>query len=114
MARVLIVDDEPWILRALGRELRRLGHEVVAATGTEDAVADRGRFDAAILDLELGGETGVDCARRLGRQAGPGRVLFHSGTSDRALLGRAASFGRVVAKGDLDAVRQFVATASGA
>lgn len=113
MARVLIVDDEPCILRALGRELRRLGHEVVAASGSDDAIRG-GRFDCAILDLELGGETGVDCARRLERRAGRVRMLFHSGTSDRVLLGRAAPFGRVVSKGDLDSVRAFVAAGDAA
>jgi two-component system KDP operon response regulator KdpE len=61
-ARVLVVEDEPPILRALGTNLRVRGYAVdLAATG-EDALvlAARHRPDAVILDLGLPGISGID------------------------------------------------------
>jgi two-component system, OmpR family, KDP operon response regulator KdpE len=59
---VLVVDDEPQILRALGVILRSAGYEVAtAATKTEalDAVSVRPP-DAMVLDLVLPDGSGVD------------------------------------------------------
>jgi two-component system KDP operon response regulator KdpE len=61
-SRVLVVDDEPPILRALGTNLRARGYEVdLAATGEEALqLAARHRPDAVILDLGLPGMSGVE------------------------------------------------------
>lgn len=60
--RVLVVDDEPQILRALSVILRNAGYDVaVAATGSEalDAVSVRPP-DALVLDLVLPDRSGVE------------------------------------------------------
>ncbi|MEX2624070.1 MAG: response regulator [Acidimicrobiia bacterium] len=65
--RVLVVDDEPGIVRALGINLRALGYEIEAAASGEEALrkaADH-RPDAVILDLGLPGIDGVDVIRGL-------------------------------------------------
>jgi two-component system KDP operon response regulator KdpE len=65
--RVLVVDDEPQILRALKVVLREAGFEAVpAATGTEalDLAAVRPP-EAAIVDLVLPDGDGVEVTRRL-------------------------------------------------
>lgn len=62
MTRVLVVDDEPQILRALRINLRVRGYDVhVAASGTE-ALDVAGRFppDLVILDLGLPDLDGVE------------------------------------------------------
>ncbi|HEY2999171.1 MAG TPA: response regulator [Acidimicrobiales bacterium] len=61
-SRVLVVDDEPPILRALATNLRARGYTVdVAATGEEAlALAARHRPDAVILDLGLPGISGIE------------------------------------------------------
>jgi two-component system, OmpR family, KDP operon response regulator KdpE len=60
--RVLVVDDEPPILRALGTNLRARGYAVdLAPTGEEAlALAARHRPDAVILDLGLPGLSGLE------------------------------------------------------
>jgi len=67
MSRVLVVDDEPQILRALGINLRARGYDVdLAATG-EQALQLAGRHhpDVVVLDLGLPGIGGVDVIRGL-------------------------------------------------
>jgi two-component system KDP operon response regulator KdpE len=61
-ARVLVVDDEPPILRALATNLRARGYQVDLAPTGEEALqlAARHRPDAVILDLGLPGISGVD------------------------------------------------------
>jgi len=65
--RVLVVDDEPQILRALRVVLREAGFEVLAAQDAEEAldIAAVRAPRAAIVDLVLPGEDGVAVTRRL-------------------------------------------------
>ncbi len=67
MTRVLVVDDEPQILRALRINLRARDYDVhVAATGTEALeVAGRHPPDLMILDLGLPDLDGVDVIQGL-------------------------------------------------
>src|SRR5216684_7128390 len=67
MTRVLVVDDEPQILRALRINLRVRDYEVhVAATGTEALeVASRYPPDLVILDLGLPDLDGVEVIQGL-------------------------------------------------
>ncbi|HEY5904374.1 MAG TPA: response regulator, partial [Actinomycetota bacterium] len=62
MTRVLVVDDEPQIVRGLRTNLRARGYEVVTAPDGEEALATaaRERPDLAIVDLGLPGIDGVD------------------------------------------------------
>lgn len=66
-ARVLVVDDETQIIRALTVNLQALGYQVDAASTGEDALkkAAEHRPDAVILDLGLPGIDGVEVIRGL-------------------------------------------------
>jgi DNA-binding NarL/FixJ family response regulator len=70
----LIVDDSPGFLAAARRLLEREGITVagVVSTGTEALlrVAEL-RPDVILVDIHLDGESGLDLARRLHRQACP-------------------------------------------
>ncbi|HUZ15240.1 MAG TPA: response regulator [Gaiellaceae bacterium] len=65
--RVLVVDDEPHILRALKASLRGAGYEVDTADTAEGALtaAALSPPDAVILDLVLPDGRGTDVAREL-------------------------------------------------
>jgi two-component system KDP operon response regulator KdpE len=65
--RVLVVDDEQQILRALRTSLRGAGYEVETADSVESALAAAAMRppDAVILDLVLPDGTGTDVAREL-------------------------------------------------
>jgi two-component system KDP operon response regulator KdpE len=76
-ARVLVVDDEPQIRRALTRTLEANGFEVRAvATGGDGVAALRWRPDVILLDLMLPDLDGLEVARRIREQiASPILVL---------------------------------------
>ncbi len=67
MTRVLVVDDEPQIRRALSINLRARGYEVDAASSGEEALQRAAARvpDAVILDLGLPGIDGVEVIRGL-------------------------------------------------
>jgi two-component system, OmpR family, KDP operon response regulator KdpE len=64
---VLVVDDEPQILRALQTNLRGAGYDVATATSAREAVSAAAMRppDAVILDLVLPDGSGIDVAREL-------------------------------------------------
>jgi two-component system, OmpR family, KDP operon response regulator KdpE len=65
--RILVVDDEPQILRALQTNLRGAGYEVFTATTAAAALAEAAarQPDAVILDLVLPDGNGTDVCREL-------------------------------------------------
>lgn len=65
MTRILCVEDEPQLLRALGANLRARDYEVDLAPTGERALllASEHRPDAVILDLGLPGMSGIDVIR---------------------------------------------------
>jgi two-component system KDP operon response regulator KdpE len=66
-ARVLVVDDEPQILRALQTTLRGAGYEVDTATSADEALTTAALRppEAVILDLVLPDRSGVEVCRDL-------------------------------------------------
>jgi two-component system, OmpR family, KDP operon response regulator KdpE len=83
MTRIIIVDDEPQILRALRINLQARGYEIhIAADGTEAlSVAASIRPDLVILDLGLPDIDGVDVIRKL-RIWTPVPIVVLSGRTD--------------------------------
>ncbi|MBW2315355.1 MAG: sigma-54-dependent Fis family transcriptional regulator [Deltaproteobacteria bacterium] len=65
--RVLLVDDEPLLLRSLARILRAEGHEVLSAASVAEAERHLGdpRLDVALVDLFLGSEDGLELLGRV-------------------------------------------------
>jgi two-component system KDP operon response regulator KdpE len=86
VTRILVVDDEPAILRALGTALRARGYEVEGvATGWDalDAAASRPP-DVVVLDLGLPDIDGIEVCRRLRAWSTvPIVVLSAAGADDR-------------------------------
>lgn len=66
-ARILVVDDEPQILRFLKPSLAAAGYEVIAATNGKEALAAAATRspDAILLDLGLPDMDGKDVIREL-------------------------------------------------
>ncbi|WP_263354726.1 response regulator transcription factor [Acidicapsa acidisoli] len=65
--RILIVDDEPAIRRALRPPLLDLGFQVVEASRGEEAIQQlrAGTFDVVLLDINMPGIGGLETLRRI-------------------------------------------------
>lgn len=95
---VLVVDDEPMVVRAVSMILERSGYAVTTAESPSDAVARfeeaAGRFDLLLTDVVMPEGGGRRLAERLRERLPALRVLFMSGFTehesvrdDRALAG---------------------------
>jgi two-component system, OmpR family, KDP operon response regulator KdpE len=83
--RILIVEDEPALLRALQINLRARGYEVATSSAGQDALVEAARQppDAVLLDLGLPDLDGTDVIRELrGWSAVPVIVLSGRAGSD--------------------------------
>jgi DNA-binding NtrC family response regulator len=97
--KILIVDDEPALLRMMGVYLNRLGYEVETVGGTEGAwarlKADPEGFAVAVLDATMPGLSMNELALRA-LSAAPGlRVIAASGYPVDMGEMKAAAPGRV-------------------
>jgi DNA-binding NtrC family response regulator len=82
--RILAIDDESNIRRLLANELEREGFRVAtAATGEQGlALADKERFDLALVDLKLPGLSGIDVIRRIRCLPSPMDTIVITGHGD--------------------------------
>ena len=64
---VAVVDDDEGFCRSLGRLLRAAGMQPITYSSAEAFLADRKRpqFDCLVLDVQLGGMSGIELGRRL-------------------------------------------------
>ena len=86
MARVLLVDDDPALVRALRIALGARGYDVVVATTGTDAVAQvaLAQPDAVVLDLGLPDIDGIDVCRQVRQWSDvPLVVLSAAGDEER-------------------------------
>jgi DNA-binding NarL/FixJ family response regulator len=70
--RCLIVDDSPHFLDAARRLLERQGFTVIGVASTSAEALQRAQElhpDVTLVDIDLGGESGLELARRLHGQA---------------------------------------------
>jgi two-component system cell cycle sensor histidine kinase/response regulator CckA len=67
--RILLVDDEPLLLEAVGQMLKRLGYDLVTKTSSIEAcetfLAQPEAFDLVITDMTMPHMTGVELAQKL-------------------------------------------------
>ena len=75
---IAIVDDDESICRSLGRLLRAAGMQPVAYSSAEAFLADsrQPRFDCLVLDIQLGGLSGIELNQRLALSGSTAPVIF--------------------------------------
>jgi len=83
---ILVVDDEPAWVGALGAVLGRAGHHIVAAYDGEEALRrfQSDRVDAVLLDLAMPGLDGAEVCRQM-RAISDVPILIVSGERDRSV-----------------------------
>lgn len=93
--RILVVDDDPTVLRLVTTVLERFGY---APEGASDPEACRVRLEAqgtppelAVVDVTLPGRSGIELVEELRAEGRLGRVLFMSGYAPEELVSGADS-----------------------
>jgi len=66
--RILVVDDDPAMRDTLDSLLRENGYDVILASGSASVPNSGLKLDLALLDLRLGGESGLSLAQKLQRE----------------------------------------------
>ena len=97
--RVLVVDDESYIVDEVCEFLRRRGHDPVPAGDVDEAsqtLAAEPAFDVVITDMKMPQGSGLDVLRASNR-SGPPRpmALLMTGQSDEGDIERATAEGVV-------------------
>jgi len=82
---ILIVDDEPLVLRNTVRALEKVGYSVLSASNAETAIESftkaRGKIRLLLTDIIMPGKNGKELADQLQRQDPMLKILFMSGYS---------------------------------
>lgn len=99
MARILAVDDEPLVRRAVVRVMSRLGHSVTEAAEGTSAIrlAQESHYDVAFVDYDMpGGPDGLTVLSRL-RDVSPNTVrVLITGRTDFPVVVQAVNKGEVL------------------
>jgi CheY-like chemotaxis protein len=88
--KILVIDDEPFVLRLLARQLVNLGaQEVLTCERAEDALSligtDPSAVDVLFCDLNMPEMDGVEFVRRLAHLGYGGSLVLVSGEDERIL-----------------------------
>ncbi|MEQ1502117.1 MAG: EAL domain-containing response regulator [Myxococcota bacterium] len=95
--RILVVDDDGLVLRAVAKVLSRAGYNVLTAVDVDSALrhAETGQIDAALVDYALSRETGLTVLSHL-REVQPKCVrILLTGRSDAQVMVDAVNHGEV-------------------
>ena len=98
--RVLVVDDEPAVLRVTARVVRSLGFEAMEAVSLSEAIrlAVADPPSVALLDLHLGDASGLTVAQRMRAEAPGVPMVFTTGGIEGALEDMLAAYGTLLGK----------------
>jgi FixJ family two-component response regulator len=94
---VIVVDDDPAMLRGVGRLLRQYGFDV-ALFDTIESFQDRADLDAAfcvVLDINLNDGSGIELRQRLSVRAASLPVIFITGNDSEPVRAAALRSGCV-------------------
>lgn len=97
MRTIAIVEDDPSMLQGLNRLLSAHGYNVEAFSSAELFLEDAANCKAAclLIDIQLGGLSGIDLKRRLASSGSNLPVVFMTGINNEAVRREALEIGCV-------------------
>ncbi len=96
--RLLVVEDEPSVQRALSRVLRQSGWSVECASRCCEAAIHDGVFDCGVFDVDLPDGSGVELAAKMLDDGVVQRAVFFTARSDAETVLSAGRLGPVLQK----------------
>ena len=94
---VAVIDDDPAMLKAIERLLTAKGFDVVAFDSAESflSLGDKNKPTCLVLDIHLGGMSGIELRRRLTASGSEIPVIFITALDDEPTRTEAMSAGCV-------------------
>jgi signal transduction histidine kinase/CheY-like chemotaxis protein/pSer/pThr/pTyr-binding forkhead associated (FHA) protein len=85
--KVLIVDDEPGVLKGLGHMVKAIGYEVDSVSNGTQAIEyyERYKHDLVLLDWKMPKMDGAACAKRILENDPAARIVIISGYQETAI-----------------------------
>ncbi len=85
-ARILIVDDEPAIAKALAKKLERAGYECISANSGEEALQHLSAddLDVVVTDVRMPGMSGIDLLKEIKARGTDVQVIMMTAFTDVA------------------------------
>ncbi len=99
MAKILLTDNSPAVLTAVGSALREAGHDVTCTSSGADALcllANKPPHDLLLLDLGMPGVDGYEVLSKLGPTSPP--VVIITGGAVSATVATTGKVARVLPK----------------
>jgi len=93
--RVAIIDDDASVCRSLSRLLRLAGYQPCAFHSAEQFLGDgeRASFDCLVVDIELGGMSGLEMQRALHEMGDDTALIFLTAHDEPAIRTKATRAG---------------------
>lgn len=81
---IAVIDDDASLCRSLARLLQHAGYQAITFESAEQFLADplRDHFGALLVDIQLGGMTGIDMHRKLLAEGNRTPVLYITAFDD--------------------------------
>lgn len=96
--RLIVIEDDWPVARAISRTLKNQGHAVEVAHSCAEARGKAGRYDLGVFDIDLPDGTGIDLAREFIKSGSVLLTVFFSATRDTNLQEQAQELGTFVHK----------------
>ena len=92
---IAVIDDDESLCRSLSRLLRASGLQPITYPSAEAFLADtkHPQFDCLVLDIQLGGMSGIELQRRLAAEGEASPVIFITAHDDPAARAQAQAAG---------------------
>ena len=84
LRKVTVIDDDPTMLKAIERLLRVKGFDVETFASAEAFLAGPGTASCLVLDIHLGGMSGIELRRRLVASGARPPTIFITAVDDEA------------------------------
>lgn len=109
---IAVIDDDESHCRSLARLLQQTGFQVITFLSAEEFLGDRWRrqFDCLIVDIQLGGMSGIELHARLAEQGDTTPVVYLTAFDDPLVRAQADNLGCSGYFRKTDAGRDIVAT----
>ena len=92
---VAVVDDDESVCRSFGRLLRAAGMQPITYNSAESFLSDKKhpQFSCLVLDIQLGGMSGIELAQRLTAVGTPTPIIFITAHDDPEARSAAEALG---------------------